>query len=726
MKRFLTISIIASLLAFPITGMGCIWEDPTYNYYLFHSCPATTNMFEERTNDFWKKYSNGKYSSLIYHSDDIVNIARQKGDTEMVAYIEELQNYLNICTQLQETWNYPTKEELAERKAILTSMVSKCKAYRSTRLRGQYALLLMRAQMLLKDYVANCKYWTTTARRMPPSVYRDMMENIYANALFNTGHMEAACDIYARQGDWNSIKWMMRKHRNLAGIKALYEKHPNSPTLTYLVEDFVNNVQETQDQQHLSDIQKEIYGDFNEEWITTIGRQAIYTDEARQFIIFAQNVVKEGKTQNPCLWQTAIGTIMYLMNDNKKALAAIDKAMDMQGTDIMRDCARCIRAICSVSTSKADTDYEKYITGELQWLDEKSVNADNNNLTNNDGDYYLRMKERLIHRNLIQYYQTKGHYETVAYMLSMMNEIQNTKENEKEDESDYMNKWNRHYSTSYFAYLDKMGADTLIEYYKMLQAKPSGPLEAYLKKHVYHNNAYYIDLIATHLMAEGRFADAIPYLEQIPLEFLCTQNIIAYMLRRNYTQARWMGRQAMELTFDESEYIGKPINRNPKLDFCREVLTLTSVHNLSRIGSKERDESAYQLAVRYFQASCYGDCWYLTRYGHSESDTVRNGEKDFAMAAIKYLEESSHSKDINIRQQSLFGLAFIPIDPWKYPTNELDSNYNWIMSYNRKSRQWKAYDALNAFCIITNPSLIKPYVSRCDVLKEFRKEKARK
>ena len=39
---------------------------------------------------------------------------------------------------------------------------------------------------------------------------------------------------------------------------------------------------------------------------------------------------------------------------------------------------------------------------------------------------------------------------------------------------------------------------------------------------------------------------------------------------------------------------------------------------------------AYELAVRYYQASCYGDCWYLSHYGKSVNDSARVGEADFA------------------------------------------------------------------------------------------------
>lgn len=277
---------------------------------MFYTCPYTAGLFDERINKFWQEYSNGKCNTYRSFEPSVRDIAKEKGDNDMLEYMDALDKYIEICDELKERWSYPTPEQLAERTSALQQMLAKCKAYKGTRLKQQYALLMMRTQMLLGKHNENTRYWTDTASKIKPGVYRDMMENIYANALLNTGRRQDACDIYAGQGDWRSIKWMMRKHRNLAGIKALYAERPNSPTLLYLVEDFVNNVQETQDAQNSPKNEDLFDLGFNEEWIEEIGRKVIYTDEAKQFITFAQNVLAEGKTQCPCMWQTAIGTLM--------------------------------------------------------------------------------------------------------------------------------------------------------------------------------------------------------------------------------------------------------------------------------------------------------------------------------------------------------------------------------------------------------------------------------
>lgn len=254
-------------------------------------------------------------------------------------------------------------------------------------------------------------------------------------------------------------------------------------------------------------------------------------------------------------------------------------------------------------------------------------------------------------------------------------------------------------------------------YKRLLFSNPANSLERYLKERVYKNEAYYNDIIGTKMMAEGRFEEAVPYLEKVPLDFLCKQNICAYMAMRDYSKPRWLTKQAIK---EDSEYDSNyrnSLNRNPKLDFCRDMMRLQPQHDLSRANSEQRINAAYELAVRYFQASCYGDCWYLTHYGKSVSDSTRVGEKDFAKAAVEYLCESKNSTDFNMREQSLYALAYIPTEP--YMMEVYDPNTYDIKVVINRSRQFFAMKELDDFAT-ANSGKISGYVSKCDVLRKFR------
>jgi hypothetical protein len=228
MKKFLIISFLFSLFT-SLTSNACGPMAPIHNYYMFNVYPHIGNdLYGDQLSDFWKSYTGENRTneqirkefyqtpSEYYFSDNCGRIfatAKRKQDHEMMAYIRHLINYNKICDQLKETWDYPTKQQLAARRTTLLNMQRATKAYRGKRLSQQYALLYMRANMLLGAYNINTSYWTGVASKFSKSVYRDMMQGIYANALLHKGMWRQACDIYASQGDWNSIGWAMRKYR---------------------------------------------------------------------------------------------------------------------------------------------------------------------------------------------------------------------------------------------------------------------------------------------------------------------------------------------------------------------------------------------------------------------------------------------------------------------------------------------------------------------------------
>jgi hypothetical protein len=217
-------------------------------------------------------------------------------------------------------------------------------------------------------------------------------------------------------------------------------------------------------------------------------------------------------------------------------------------------------------------------------------------------------------------------------------------------------------------------------------------------------------------MADGDFSSAISYLDKVPASFLNKQNISWYMANRSYTTERWLTRQAD----DENEQTDGPdlatLTTNPKVDFCHEIINLEE--QFSTANAETRPRLAYDLATRYFQASYLGECWWLTQYGSSVSDTVRTDRFDFVQRAVDYLEQAKQSKDFKIRQNSLYALAYIPSDPWA------DFDYDWqtqksIVIPHKSSRQYLALAALETF-ERQNKGRVDPYVSNCDVLSIFR------
>lgn len=700
--------------------MACMPELPSHNSYMFSVFrrDALTSPFREDMNDWWKRYGGQPESTdenyYQYNHERIDSIARRNGDRQMLRYMSLLDAYLDVSEKISlDAWEYPTKQELASRDSTLHALLDACEEYKGGRMDKQYALMTMRANMLLGRDKANMLYWTATASKQPDGVWREMCRNIYARALLNSGLRRQACDIYAEQGDMQSIKWCMRKYRNMAGIRKVYSENPDSPTLLYLVQDLVNNLQETLDTRDDSPFRLHTGG-------TDIRKVA--DSEANEFLNFADEVIKEKRTQSPCLWQSAAAMIEYLMGNYDEAYRRAAQAVKMDGSQRMKDNARCIRMLAKATTMKLEGSSTAWLTDEFRWLDSKI--EEERGRSGEYANHYTDVKERIAYNVLAPRYIAAGRPEMALALIGMATENGFNFETSGDHTADKDFKWggdwpwNRDYSwgNEYFAALSQTSADTLAAYYSFLTSAKSDLFEHYVAQQVYANKDYYNDLIGTRYMAEGRFAEAVPYLERVSLDFISRQNISWYMANRNYTEARWFNRQLPNTYETDGPDKGEP-KENLKLKYCKEMIQMQSSYNLATAG-EQKEAQAYELAVRYYQASCYGDCWFLTHYSHSVNDSARAGELDFAAKAIDYLRQSSRSANLNTQYKSLYALAFIDIEPWYEVT--YDSEYNLVIIPHTASAQYKALAALSRFAH-EHPQNIDRYTTRCDVLKQFEK-----
>lgn len=706
------ISIMALMLS--VEGFACAGIG-THNYYLFsvfNREKMGQSLFTERLDAFWKNYTNGLVDEWRWHDKEIYAYAQQKGDKDMVAYLDELKKYLDISDQMQETWDYPTKEQLAERKQTLQNMIVKADAHRNGKMGVQWRLLRMRANMVLGKHQDNLTYWHNVASQLSPSVYKDMMQNIYAGALMNTGNRIEACNEFARQGDMLSMKWGMRNYRNIAGIKTIYAENPNMAVLSYLVQDFVNNAQETLDS-YTKDEKGEMIP-VDDEWMRMVDARVASKQDVDEFIGFAQKVLKEKKTDSPALWKAAIGELQYLYGHHDEAMKTLDEAVKMAGTKRMKDNARAIRLVASVCSKRFQkSSYQKWVVEEMRWLVTKSKE---------DGGYYNHYREvmdRLIYTELSPRYEKMGDKNLANALLALY-------ENDsvmwgEQSESMPDNSWNPNYSGYYYYELSELSADQLVDYYQWLKTKSKGELEAWAKQAVRMEDNYYLDLIGTRYMSEGKFDKAIDYLKNIPWSFLEGQNISYYMAHRDYSKPRWEGRQRFgKDVVTEGAHLAT-LSKNPKLDFCKDIVNMEAQLPVARQGVRE--DLAYKLATRYFQASVYGDCWYLTDYGWSSYiDTLSTKEQLFVDKTIEYLNISKQSTDMQMRLKSLYALAYIPVEPW------CDEDYNWQTGATtylplRDNHQYKALNELDHFLSIHKNISTPNYVSKCDVLRIFRKNR---
>ena len=701
MKRFLICSLIAAL---PFTNStACVSEGPTHNRYMFsvyrHNALTDGPAFLYDIDRYWQTYTgnDGPCGIWFYkwNRDEIMSTARKKNDTAMIAYLTLFNRYFKTCeAYTEDAWNYPTKQQMAQRQKSFQNVLAAAKAYRGTALRPQYVLLQMRANMMLGYNNANIALWNSTASRLAESPWRNAMRNIYARALLKSGQRTRACNIYAEQGDVQSIKTVMRNFRNLAGIRTIFAQNPNAPTLHFLVQDFVNNVQETLDQKSS--------GFDDTEWFKTIDAKQVYRKEAMAFVQFAVDAAANANVKSPCLWLAAASMVDYLIGNNQRAIAEADKAVEADGTERMRDNARAIRLLVSTRTNKPTAEYTDYLLAEFRWLDAK-IKEERGNSSEYE-NHYTDVKDRVVHRGLEPLFRKAGMDNTALALCAMMNA-----------EGNYNNNVSYGPWDEYFSKMDSLKADRLADYYQYLSMPHTNAFETYCTQYTYLGADYFNDLIGTKLFAEGRFADAIPYLKKVGMSLLSAQMISIYSSQRHYDTPRWFGKQRVEEAYEPAK-----VTRNAKLDFCMDMTDRLSRYSLAREGSAKQ-QMAYDLAVRYYQASCYGDCWYLTHYYHSVMDSARSWEKDFAAETVKYLNVAKQSDDVRLRYRSLYALAFMPVEPWATVEYDTSNGYKEVLVVHPKSAQYMALSDLDMFAK-AYPNAIDDYTRHCDVLSEFRKK----
>lgn len=712
MKRFITLSLLACISLFTSKTWACAdglgYHEGNFFDVYSHDYELVSG---ERLARFWAQYtgdrtplskdwSEGYRNAWDYYFENncarLFTAAKKKHDEEMLLYLHQTLKYNKICEELKDSWTYPTAQQLAQRRKTLLAMQRTAKAYGGQRLKAQFALLYMRTNLVLKDYRANQDFWVLTASKFPESVFKDMMHSLYANAILNQGQWRKACDIYMNQGDWESLEWAMRNYRNPAGIKRIYKEDPNSPTLAYLLQYYVNGG----------------YGwDCNYE--NSFKVDPIEPDakaEAEDFINFIQtDVLHNENVRNKAMWKAAQAMVLFELTNYKAAQKYAKEAQQLSGTKRAKDCARCIALLASTRTEPLDEAYSAYVVGEIKWLLGRSAERK----PSNDGfryDYYhATALENVVYNHLIPRYQQANDNNQTLALLGMIDALMGIAlQSEPEGHADLPSSW------EYKVGLDTLTSKEMLAYYQYLSSSPADPLQRFALEKASKNADYFNSYIGKAYLREGNFAEAIPYLEKVSLDYVNTCYYAEYVAGTDYTLDRWFTHSPEP---SESER-NKRLTVNPRLKFCRDMLQLQSQYRLAR-NKDVQAEVAYTLASHYFQASIHGDCWYLTRDSYSRYDEPGNYEMNFPEQALTLLKLGANSRNGELKLPSLFAMAYVSYAIATLPRllgpgswfedleNETDinANYTKLAKYVKSSKTEAAY------------------IIHCDILREFMETK---
>lgn len=696
--------------------MACIPE-VTYNYYIYYLTPNVCDTDEMKSRDehdmavAWGQYigrtvsdqegralADVRPSTFDTSDHPVIAYARQHQDYEMLTYLMLLSRYF-AATPDRDAWDYPTAAELQAQSSELQAIERLASQYKGKRLQDRYLLLRMRCLFKSKDYKSCMRLWQHRAKsgkRQAADVFSRMAEGLYAGALYHTGHLEEAAARFAQRGDVRSARWCMRDNRSLACIKRIFEQDPRAAVLPYMVQDFVNNAQETYDTYHKIRQSPELY---DLDMKTLMACQPIFDEEAAEFCAFAEHAARKMST-HASMWFSAAAMIHYLRGDFSKAKVLAEKAFLGLGTPVMKDNARAVRLLVSTAACNLEDrkGFEANLLPEVMWLHSKSEAE-----TVYQGRWE-RCRQRIVHHGLIPMYESWGD-DFYVFLWQSYSDYP-TKETDRQE-------FNVSYSSGFCQKLDTLPLARLKTFYDYCYSDKleRTVLMRWLLRQTYHEPEWFSDFLGTRLLRAGRFEEAQACFYNVSTAFLSHQAIAPYMAHRHYTYALWQVRQPLA---DDVLYAPAVVHVNAKRQFCQDVLNIQ--HNYAKARGKERVHWAYNLAVLYAQASLKGQCWWLTHYGKSVNSHLREGDFDYQHEAYKLLGEVlDKTADADYRQAALLGRCALSPDAW-IVRDVYDERQPFVL--HRNSVQWKDYERLASYAA-ANP--VGESISRCAELKLFLK-----
>ncbi len=702
MKRFISISL---LIAAAVTEAFACAVPQTHNWYLFSVLQEDhfSQTVQKQFLDNWRVYTNGATSGWWFDAEAVSDAARRKGDWLMLSYLEHLDRYLHQAQKEElESWDYPTKQDLIDKREELTDIRAYALSQVDSRLRSQHALLAMRCNMLLGEHEANVEFWEKKANGMINSAYRDMMRNIYAGALLKTGRTDEATQIFIEQGDLASLYTYYYDKRSYESIARVYADNPDSPALPFLLQDFANNAQEAIDG----------LDEYNN-WPGKLYINNVARSESEQMQQLCRQALKDGHTGDPALWKSLEAWLLYLNGDGKQALKAIGEAMTLKDSEATMDNARVLRLYITADTGKPS---DEFMAEELAWLEKRA--DETRRYQEWYDDRFTHVFDRLAHKVVVSRYMNDGRPDVALAFMAAHDEMSRRfyEQHHDGDMEEYDDNWNDSYSSDFFVLADTVDAASMERYLDFVKSGSSkSALDKWLTTHIAPDEQFLHEAIGTKYLREGLWQKAIDHLGQVSISFINQMNIAPFMAQRSYTVEPWMRRQWIK------EMLQRPgtaeVSTNQKLDFAREMQQMEQQYSQAK--DAKRQQLAYQLAVRLYQASLYGDAWYITEYGKSSYCSPNEPKPAFVVKARKLLEEAAKSDDYALRERATFALAFAPYDNWH--EYEWDSCQEKVVAIPLKNTQeYAAMKRLDDFAR-KNSANLSSYVSHCDILKRFQK-----
>ena len=526
-----------------------------------------------------------------------------------------------FSSKIDNPWYYPNRAEKLEMKRLANEVDDILHHCTSIQLKERYIYLMMRLSFYLKHYETCRNIWKKHKLAWTDNELRRKCQLYYAGALFYSGQATTAADIYADNGEWESLRYF---DQSVAFMRELYAVSPKSKAFMFFVQNYLNHMQDK--------------------------RTMMACDD---FVALCKKVVSEKRSDNTALWQSALAHVEFLRGNLKQAIKLIEKASSMKGYPMTIDNVRMLRLLYH-STETDASNYDENLYKDLPWLLKKVASLDNLWANNGQGfDHCLNMLARTILSNAYPHYIATGNSNMAAALLNAYDEVYCYDKKYRASLRNDTTKGSLEYNTHWFRYLDKTSIDNVKNFLAFVKSNGKTNLEKELIKSGYVRESMINELIGTKYMRIYNYDSALFYLKKVQPSFFKKQNITPF-LDRNPFRENWISSDKLKgYTFSAYNAAARYDSMPTKMQFCKSMQHIE--HMLKTSASKEeRAAMNYLFVIGLVQSKDW--CWALTQYANgSTSYGMYNSlsicsNKDFITDSWDYKSSPSYEFQNNYRK----------------------------------------------------------------------------
>lgn len=529
----------------------------------------------------------------------------------------------NILWTMNDPWYYHVDDNGNYQQ--LAENVEACRQYKSGPLLGRYALQMVRALCLLRQYDECVRYWQGVNRRLPDNAVKKMAELKVASALYKTGHQDEALGIYAKYGDVASIR-AVNGGQIQNELEYVYERCPNSPYiegevqkwLLYYGDEYAENCFQ-KDEPYQWDVQK-----------------------MNDLLKVAHRAVREKKSRQKAMWYYTLASLYDMKGESHKALTYLERGQQYRKSSFLSDSYRVLRMWLEAKTAIYDEWYEQRLMCDLKWLVgkiEREVPPEFYEKLKDEHDpayYYIEDTRRgyQVYANSFYWNDAMRRILLRAVCPRMHEAGKFTREVQLANLADNLLGIENDYANEMFVIMDRLSYKATRNYFSRIY-HPEDEFDQFLNSKGKTDKLYWYDILATKCMRERRYQKALVYLKQIPLSFQQRMNVYGYMDKDPFSYD-------ME-TFKSDSLLA----RDCKLHFAEKMAQYERNMKWNRDPNKRAEaKMQYAMGLR----NSVHRCWYLTRYSSNcDNDYIR-----YAIPEIAYPEDSTiyrHDKYMRLSER---------------------------------------------------------------------------